>query len=330
MKMSPLIARIAATGLLVALLGPVAAQQTQQTQQTYPSKPVRMVVPYAPGGSTSAIAQLVARQLSEALGHQVIVDHRAGGNTLIASDLVAKSAPDGYTLMMTSNAHVVIPQLITTPFDAIKDFATVATVSSTELVLMLSPSVHANTLQEFLALAKAKPEQINYASAGSSSATHLAGELLASMTGIKIQHVPYKGSGPAIADLLGGQVQASFQTPIVAIPHIKSGKLKALAVSGDARLSALPQVPTFTEAGLPGFNGSTWFGVVVPAGTPKPIIDRLSLELKKILATADFKEKLISLGMDPYFTTPEQFDALMKSDMARFGKIIKASNIKLD
>ena len=318
------LAQMTMTGLLLTVAGSAAAQQP------YPTKPVRMVVPYAPGGSTSALAQLVAKQLGDLWGHQVLVDHRSGGNTVIGSDHVAKSAPDGYTLMMTSNAHVVIPQLVATPFDPIKDFVPIAAVSSTELVLVVHPAVQANTLQEFIALAKSRPGSIDYASAGSSSATHLAGELLNTLAGIKLQHVPYKGSGPAISDLLGGHVQASFQTPIVAIPYIRSGKLKALAVSGDNRLAAVPQIPTFTEAGLAGFNAATWFGVVAPAETPRPIVEKVAQDIRKILATPEFTERLGSLGLDPFYKTPAQFADLMKSDMARFARIIKTSNIKLD
>lgn len=324
LKLCNAVAQLAIASLLIALAGPGAAQQT------YPNKPIRIVVPYPPGGSTDILARLVAQQLTDAWGQQVLVDNRGGGNTLIGTEHVVKAAPDGYTLLLTTNAHVVVPQLTTAPFDPIKDFAPIATLSSTEYFLVVHPGVPVNTLQEFIALAKAKSGQINYASAGGGSANHLAGELFVSMAGVKIQHIPYKGSGPAIADLMGGQVQASFQTPIVSIPFIKSGKMKALAVSGDNRLSAVPQVSTFAEAGLPGFNPSTWYGIIAPANTPKPIIDKLENELKRIVATPEFREKLATLGLDPLFKTSAQFAELMKSDMAKFAKVIKASNIKLD
>jgi tripartite-type tricarboxylate transporter receptor subunit TctC len=314
-------------GLFMALVLP-AGQANAQSD--WPNKPVRIVVPFAPGGSTGVLAQLLAARLAEVWGQQVVVDPRGGGNTVIGTEHVAKSAPDGYTLMLTSNSHVVIPQLITTAFDPIKDFAPIATVSSTELVLTLNPAVPAQTLSEFIALAKAKPGQINYASAGTSSATHLAGEMLATLAGIKIQHVPYKGSGPAIADLLGGQVQMSFQTPIVAIPYIQTHKLKALAVSGKTRLSALPEVPTFDEAGLPGFNATTWFGIVAPAGVPQPVIDKVSQDIRKVVTTPAFRTRLSDLGMDPMQTTPAQFADLMKTTRALTAKLIKASNIKLE
>jgi tripartite-type tricarboxylate transporter receptor subunit TctC len=308
----------------------VALSVAISAQPAYPSRPVRIVVPFAAGGSTGALAQLLAARLAKAWDQQVIVDPRGGGNTVIGTELVAKAAADGYTLLLTSNSHLVIPQLLATTFDPIKDFVPVATVSRTELILVVNPSVPASTLQEFIALAKARPGEINYASAGTSSATHLAGELLANLAGLRIQHVPYKGSGPAITDLLGGQVQSSFQTPIVAIPFVKSGKLKALAVSGDARLSALPQTPTFAESGLPAFNATTWFGVVAPAGTPKPITDKVAQEIEKVLAMPDFRDKLNELGMEPLVSTPAQFGELMKTTRAQAGRLIKAANIKLE
>ena len=317
-------ARAAIALLLVALSTAIAAQPA------YPSRPVRIVVPFAAGGSTGALAQLLAARLAKAWDQQVLVDPRGGGNTVIGTDLVAKAAPDGYTLLLTSNSHLVIPQLIMTTFDPLKDFTPIATVSRTELILVVNPALSSSTLQEFIALAKLRPGEINYASAGTSSATHLAGELLASMTGLKIQHVPYKGSGPAMTDLLGGQVQASFQTPIVAIPFVRSGKLRALAVSGETRLSALPQTPTFAESGLPGFNATTWFGVIAPAGTPKPVTDKVAQEIEKVLTMPDFRDRLNELGMEPLVSTPTQFGELMKTTRAEAARLIKAANIKLE
>lgn len=308
----------------------VLAWGSALAQQAYPNKTIRLVVPYPPGGSTNALARLVAEQLRESMGQQVMVDSRGGGNTVVGSENVAKSSPDGYTLLLTTNAHTVIPHLVTVPFDPIKDFVPIAAISSTEYVLVAHPSVQASNLQEFIALAKAMPGQINYASAGSGAGNHLAGEMLTSMTGAKIQHIPYKGSGPAVADLIGGQVQVSFQTPIVAIPYIKAGNVKAFAVSGDARLSAIPQVPTFTEAGLNGFNPGTWYGIIAPTGTPRPIIDKLSTELSRIVAKPEFRDKLVAQGLAPLYLNSAAFADLIKSDLARFGQIIKTSNIKLD
>ena len=323
-KLNHAIGKLAATLSLLVFAGLASAQTA------WPVKPVRLVIPYAQGGSTGVLAQLVAARLGEAWGQQVLVDARAGGNTVIGTDYVAKSAPDGYTLLLTSNSHVVIPQLVATSFDALKDFAPIAAISSTELLLTLNPGVEGDTLQQFIALAKARPGSINYASAGNSSATHLAGELLANLAGIRMQHVPYKGSGPAVTDLLGGQVQAAFLPPIVAIPSVKSGKLKALAVSGETRVGALPQVPTFAQAGLNGLAATTWFGIVAPAGVQRPIIEKVEQDLRRMVAAADFKDKLASLGMDPFYLGASPFEELMKTDMARSARLIKASGIKLD
>ncbi len=325
MKFSAAAARILTLGALMALAGSAAAEQA------YPNKPIRFISPFAPGGSTDLLARLVGQKLTESWGQQVIVDNRPGGNTVIGSEVLVKSPPDGYTIMVVTSGHAIHPSLIPyLPYDTVKDFAAVATVSSTEFVLVLHPSVPANNLQEFIALAKSKPGQLNYASSGSGGGPHLAAELFSIMAGVKLQHVPYKGGGPALSDLLGGQVQALMSTPIAAINHIKSGRLKAIAISGETRLSALPQMPTFTEAGLPGLEVRNWYGILAPAGTPKEIIEKLSTELARILAMPDFKEKLDSLGMDPFISTPGQFAALIKADMIKYAKIIKTANIKLE
>ena len=316
-------------GVMLASLGLLLPTSLAHAQ-AYPFKPIRLVVPYPSGGSTTVLARLVSEQLREAWGQQVMVDARGGGNTVVGTENVAKSLPDGYTLLLTTNAHSVVPHLVKVPFDPIKDFVPISMIATTEYVLVIHPGVPANTLQEFTGLAKAKPGQLNYASAGSGSANHLAGELFVSMTSAKIQHIPYKGSGPAVTDLLGGQVQASFQTPIVAIPYIKSGALRALAVSGDTRLVSVPQVPTFTEAGLIGFNPGTWFGIVAPGGTSKLIVDKIADELDRMIAKPEFREKLVGLGLAPSYLPPADFAELIKTDMTRFGKIIEASNIKLD
>ena len=325
MKSSAAVARILTVGMLIGFAGSAAAQQV------YPNKPIRFIVPFPPGGSTSIVARLVGQKLTESWGQQVIVDNRAGGNTIIGTEALLKSRPDGYTIMIVVMTHVVIPNLLpNSPYDPTKDFAAVATLAGSELVLVLHPSVPANNLQEFIALAKSKPGQLNYASTGRGGPNHLAAELFNVMAGVKMQHIPYKGGGPALTELIGGQVQLTFNVPLNLIPHIKAGKLKALAISGETRLPALPQVPTFTEAGLPGFDVNLWQGVVTLAGTPKEIIGRLSTEITKILAMPDIKEKLVSQGMGPLISTPDQFAALMKADMARFAKIIKTANIKLE
>lgn len=317
--------RLLVLSLLLAFAGSASAQQG------YPNKPIRFIVPYAPGGSTSNVARLIGQKLTEAWGQQVIIDNRPGGNTVIGSEALAKSPPDGYTISLAASTHATIPHLLASlPYDPIKDFTPVATLVTTQLVLVLHPSVPANNLQEFIALAKSKPGQLNFASVGTGSSTHLAGELFNIVAGVKMQQVPYKGTAPALTDLIGGQVQLNFDTPITSIPHIKSGKLKAIAITGKTRLAALPQVPTFAEAGLPNYDFQIWMGVLAPAGTPKEIVNKLNTEIAKILTMPDMKEKLVSQGLDPLISTPDQFAALIKSDMTKFGQVIKTANIKLE
>ena len=324
MKFSTTWARAWTASVLMVLAGSAAAQQI------YPSKPIRFIVPFPPGGANNILTRLLGQKLAESWGQPVIVDNRPGGNTVIGTEALVRSPPDGYTIMLVVSTHVITPLLLSTPYDPIRDFAPVATVDSGELILVLNPSVPANTLQEFIALVKSRPGQFNHATPGSGGITHLAAELFSIMTGVKMQHVPYKGGGPALTDVIGGQVQLIFQSPPGAIPYIKSGRLKPIAVSGETRLPALPQVPTFTEAGLPGFDVKFWHGVLAPAGTPKAIIDKLSAEIARILNMADIKEKLASQGATPFVSTPEQFGALMKADYARYAKVIKTANIKLE
>ena len=324
MKVFKAVVRMAAAGLLFALAGPGAAQQA------YPGKPIRFLTPYAPGGATDVIARLVGQKLTERWGQQVLVDNRPGGNTIIGTEALVKSAPDGYTIILVGYTHVVNPSLLHTPYDAIKDFAPVATVTGNETILVVHPSVPANTLQEFIALAKSKPGQLNYATSSTGGPTHLPAEMFNILAGVKTQHIPYKGGGPAVTDLVGGQVQLMFAIPSNVVAHIKSGRLKAIAVTGETRLSALPQVPTTTEAGLPGFDVKNWYGILAPAGTPKTIIDKLSAEVARILGLPDVKERLLGQGLEPFYSTPEQFAVLMKADMVKYAQVIKTANIKMD
>jgi len=317
--------RMVATGVLMGLIGSAAAQQN------YPNKPIRFITPYPPGGATTIVARLIGQKLTDSWGQQVLVDNRPGGNTIIGSEALVRSPPDGYTIMLTTTIHVTNASLIPyLPYDSVKDFAAVATVSRSEYVLVLSPSVPANNLQGFIALAKSRPGQLNFGSAGTGGPQHLAGELFSMMAGIKMQHIPYKGGGQVFADLISGQVQLLFSNTFNAVPHIKNGQLKAIAITGETRSSALPQVPTFAEAGLPGFEVRTWYGVFAPAGTPKAVIDKLSTEIAKIMALPDIKERLDSLGAEPFISTSDQFASLVRADIARYAKIIKSANIKLE
>lgn len=316
-------------GLLTGLmcLGTALAQ----SPQSYPSKPIRFIVPYAPGGSTSHVARLVAAKLTESWGQPVVVDNRGGANTVIGTEAVARSAPDGYTIGLTTSTLATLPHLIATlPFDPVKDLAPVAPLISTQLVLVLHPSVPANNLKEFIALAKARPNQLNFAAVGTGSSTHLAGELFKSVTGVKMQHVAYKGTAPALTDLIGGQVQLNFDTPVTSLPHIRSGKLKPIAITGKNRLASLPDVPTFAEAGLPEYDVQLWFGVIAPAGTPRDIISKLSKEIARILALPDVKENLSLQGLEPFAASPDQFGALIRADLDKYGKVIKGAGIKIE
>jgi tripartite-type tricarboxylate transporter receptor subunit TctC len=244
---------------------------------------------------------------------------------------VAKSRPDGHTILFSGiNTFIINALLVPTPYDIIKDFAPIAPLASSETIMVLNPSVPANSLQELIALAKAKPGELNYATSSAGGAGHLVGELFKMIAGVNIQHIPYKGSGQALADLVGGQVQISILSPVSTIPHIKSGRLKGIAISGDTRFRALPQVPTFAEGGLPGFEAKVIYGILAPARTPKEIINKVANEIARIQRMPDFKEKLASQGVEPFVLGPEQFAALIRSDMAKYANIIKTANIKLE
>lgn len=320
----------AAMGVLTAgMLMAVAASGT--AQQAYPIKPVRIIVPYPPGGSVNYLARLIDQNLGESLGQQVIVDNRGGGNTVIGAEMAAKSIPDGHTLLMAGSTQVALPSLYpSVPYDIIKDFVPVATIARSEFILVVHPSIPVSTVPEFIALAKAKPGQLNYASSSTGGPTHLAAVLFEMAAGVQMQHIPYKGGGPAVTDLMGGQIQLAFANPANVIPFLKAGRLKAIAVSGETRLAALPDLPTFTEGGLPGLSLRNWYGILAPAGTPKAIVERLSAEIARILALPATEESLVNQGLSAFISTPEQLAALMKSEKARVATVIKAANIKLE
>jgi len=320
------VVRIVVACLSVALSGAAAGQQP------YPSKPIRLIVPFPPGGSIDPIARMIGQKLSESLGQQVFVDNRPGANGAIGTEILAKAPPDGYTLIhLGPGTHVINALLVKNlPYDSMKDFAPVATVQRSDYTLVVHPSLPAGSVKELVALAKAKPGQIAYASSGNGNMNHLAAELFNMVTGVKTYHIPYKGAGPALTDLISGQVQMHFSVTISALPHVKSGRLKPLAFGGDKRFPAMPQVQTFAEAGLSALTLRPWQGILAPARTPKPIIDRLSADISRIVALPEITERLVSLGMTPLITTPEQFAALMASEYAKSAEVIKAANIKLN
>ena len=325
MNLSTAMTRMLAAFALMTLGGGAFAQQA------YPTRPIRLIAPFAPGGGTDLVSRMVAQKLTESFGQTVIVDNRPGGNTMIGTDLVAKSTPDGYTLEIIASTHVLVPLFFKAPYHPIKDFAAVATVAKSEFVLLVNPALSVNNLKELIAYAKSKPGQLNYATPAAGGMNHLVHEMLNLLTDTKMRHVPYKGTGPAITALLGGEVQLHFSTSGPTVPHINSGRLKGLGVTGETRLAALSQVPTFIEAGLPGIAKlGSFYGIVARAGTPKPIIDRISAAMAKHLAQPDFQEKLLNNGLAAYPANPEQYAALMKADIVRYANIIKAANIKLE
>ncbi len=324
MKVLNAVVRIVAF-VLMAIAGSAAAQQE------YPNKPVRIIVPFAPGGNTSMLARLVGQKLAESWGQQVIVDNRPGGNTIIGTEALLKAPPDGYTMLLVTSSHAINPLLMPNlPYDAMKDFAPVATLASSEYVLVVHPSLSANNLQQFIALAKSRPGELNYSTAGSGGVQQLASELFNILAGVRIQGIPYKGGGAAVTDLLGGQVQLSFQNTPAVVSHINAGKLKGIAITGEKRFVGLPQVPTFTQAGLPGFDVKNWFALLARSGTPKETVDKLSSDIARALRSPDIKDKLASQGLDPFISTPEQFAALMKAEMVKYANVIKAANIKME
>ena len=293
-------------------------------------KAIHFITPFPPGGSLDPLTRMSAQKLSEKWGQPTVVENRPGANTIIGTSAVAKAAPDGYTILVAGTPHVVNPSLFPTPYDAIKDFAPIATIARSRQILVVNPSLPVHDLQALIALARSRPGQLTYGSSGTGNTNHLAGELLRSLTGIKMLHIPYKGAGPAIIDLISGQLQLSFHVPISVIPHVKSGRLRPIAISGAARAPALPQVPVFAEAGLPAFDMSGWTGMFAPAGTPRDIVDKISGEMARILALPDVVERLVNQGLEPFISTPDQFAALLKSDMTRFAKLIRDANIKAD
>ncbi len=330
MHVATLAGRVLSCAVCLFLVGHAWGQAPAVPAIPYPAKTVRIINPYATGGSAGGLARLVAQKLSQEWGQAVIVEDRPGGNQIIGTDAVAKAPADGYTVLWQAASHVINPHLFPAPYDAIRDFAAVGTFASTEFLLVAHPSVAANNLRELVAYAKANPGVLNYAGTGNSGPSYLAGELFQARTGVKIQHVGYKGVAPAITDLIGGQVQLAFQTPAAALQYIKAGKLKAIAVSGRSRLAALPQVPTFTEAGLADFDMTFWFGALMPAGTPEPVIRKFSAAMAAAAKSSDVEQALAAQGLRPFATTPAHFSALLKTDFERYGKLIQSAGIKVD
>ena len=317
--------------VFISIILGIAAGATA-AQNDYPNRPIRMVVPFPAGGPTDIVARPLAQKLSESLGYQVIVDNRGGAGGVIGADNVAKSAPDGYTVLMgtvgTQAINVNLYQKL--PYDPLKDLLPVTLVAAAPVALVAHPSVPAGSVRDLLALAKSKPGALTFGSAGSGSPGHLSGEIFKSMTGAPIMHVPYKGSAPAVQDLVGGQITLMFDPVQSVLTYVKSGRIKAIAVSSAKRSKVLPEVPTIAEAGVPGYETMAWWGVAVPAKTPDAIIKRLHVEIVKALALPAVRERMQEIGIEPIGAGPAEFAAFQKTEIAKWGKAVRESGAKVD
>ena len=319
---------LARLGLL--LIGAVAALATPAATQSWPSKPVKIVVPFGPGGPADIYARILGQELTEALKQQFVIENKAGAGGTIGADIVAKAAPDGYTLLMMSNTLTTNETLLANkPYALMRDLVAVAPVNSSDLVMVISPSVKATTLSELIALAKAQPGKLAYASAGPGTPYHLAGELFKTMTGTDILHVPHKNSGEARNDVMGGHVQIMFDAVTAMKGNIDAGQVRALGTTGEQRSTVLPDVPTVSEAGVPGYEATIWLGIMTPKGTPPEIVERLNAEITKIMAKPQIREAWAKQGAVPMTMTPAQFDAFLRRDIDKWGKVIQQAGIKV-
>jgi tripartite-type tricarboxylate transporter receptor subunit TctC len=314
-----------------AILAGLSALPFLARAQSYPSKPVSVVVPYAPGGTTDIVARLMAQALSASTGKNFLIENKGGGSTTIATGYVAKAAPDGYTLLANEMTQTIVPALFPKlSFDPIKDLSPVTVFAEAPYVLVVNSSVPVKNLRELVELAKAQPGKLNFASGGSASGPHIAGELLKSVAGIEMTHIAYKGSGPALSDLLGGQVQVLITAAPTVIGQMSSGRMRPLAVAHSKRLISLPNVPTAAEAGFPGFSIANWFGFAAPKGTPADVINYLNMEIQKVLSRPDVKEKLVAAGAEPVFMTPAEAMRHINTEALRWGDLVKKARINLD
>jgi len=320
------------SSIILLCVGNVGTTALAQTAANFPSKPVRFIAPFPPGGSTDTLARLVAMRLSEAWGQQVVVENRGGAGGTIGVEMAARAAPDGYTIVM---GHVgtfgfnptLYPKL---PYDAIKDFAPITVLATVPNGMAVHPSLPVKTARDFVALAKAKPGELLYASGGSGSASHLAGEYFRLLTKIDMVHVPYKGTGPAMISMISGQTTMTITGMVALMPHVKSGRLKLLGVATMKRLAILPDVPTINDSGVPGYDANQWYGVLTQAAVPRDIVAKLNADMVKVLARTDVKDRLAADGAEPVANTPDQFSALIKSEIVRWAPVVKASGAKPD
>ncbi len=308
----------------------IAAVSAGVQAQAYPTKALRLIVPFAPGGGNDTIARAIGAQMSGSMGQQVVIDNRAGAGGVLGAEAAARAPADGYTLFLGGvGSHAVNPTLMPNlPYDAVKDFSPVSLIASAPSVLVVNTTVNARTVSELTAIAKASPGKLNYATNGNGSSSHLATLLYESLAGIQMTHVPYKGFAPALTDILGGQVQLMMNSIVALAPQVKAGKIRALAVSSRTRSSVLPDVPTMAEAGVAGYEAGSWYGILVPAGTPRDIVQRLNAEVVRAVKQPDVRERLASEGADPIGSTPEEFSAHIKVEMTRLGKVIRDAKLK--
>ncbi len=317
--------------LPLTLLAGVFLGANPALAQPYPSKPIRLIVPFAPGGGTDIIARLVAQELSQIWEQSVVVDNRGGSGGIVGTQLAAKSAPDGHTMVLCSLALSYAPALYSKlPYDTEKDFAPISLVATQPFVYVVIPSLGANSLQELIALAKSKPGEIRYGSGGSGGASHLGTELLRVMTGIDVTHIPYKGTGPALTAMLAGEIQMQLIGISSVVPHMKSGRMRALAVSGARRSSAAPEVPTVAESGVPGYAFDVWYGMLFPAGTPRAIISKANDGIKRVLGSQALAQRFAAAGLEPAGNSPEEFSRMIRSEIVKWGKVVASAKIRVE
>ena len=296
--------------------------------QTYPVKPIRFIVGFPPGGTNDILARALAPKMSEYLGQPVVIENRPGASTAIATELAARSAPDGYTILLNAAGHATNPSLMKLPFDPVKDFAFITLVAESQNLLVLHPSVPAKTVNELIAVSKNRPGVINYGSSGMGTTPHLSAQLFQYMTGVKWVHIPYKGSALGLTATVAGEISLYFANIPAVYQHLQAGRLRPIALSGTKRAPAVPGIPTVAESGLPGFEVTSWFGIAAPARTPRPIVERLNAETVRALATPDLRERMLATGADPVGNTPEQYTAFVQNEIAKWSKVIKAAGIK--
>jgi len=317
--------------LFAALLPVLLFYPVSATAQSYPARPIRLIVPFPPGGGTDTMARVIGPKLGEALGQQVVPENRGGAGANIGAEIAAKSPPDGYTLMLATITNAIGASLYSKlNYDLVRDFATITQLATTPHILVVHPSVPVKSVKEFLALAKAKPGELAYSSSGSGSAAHLAGELFNSLTGVKTTHVPYKGGGPSMIALVGGEVSLAFATMPSAIGYVRSGRLRGIAVTTERRSPSTPELPTIAETGVAGYEAGSWYGLSAPAGTSKEIIARLHAETIKVLGLPDVKERLFNAGFEIVTSNPEQFAAFTRNEIQKWGKIVRAAGLRVD